>query len=997
MTVPSTRAGSGEHAHPPPRPALSRAMFDLADEAFCLCEIVVDASGTPVDCRFLDANGAFTVVTGIENPVGRTAREVLGDPDPQWLARLSEAGLGRRAARYELESPALGRRFDVLAVPVEPHGAFILVLADRTDRHREEQTLRRGEERFRSMARQLPLIVWQHDPGRGQGWVNDEFERYFGFAAGERRGHPWAEVLHPEDAAGYLAEFAAAVAERRPFHAEIRVRRADGTWRWVESWANPQHDAEGRYAGHLGISADVMDRHAAETALRSAVASQAYRARLLAALRNVADPVEAQSRAAQLLGEHLAASRVHYVEVDANLEYGVVLVDHHRGYPSVVGVHRFDDFGPLVMNQFRAGRLVVVSDVGTDPRLTAAERATTLVLGGVEAYVIVPLVKGGRSIALLVVHHPEPHDYTEEELSLIEDTADLTWAAVEQARAEKALRVRHSRAELVADLLSGLERQPTVAAGVQHLVSVLVPRVADFATVEVPGRTEPLLGVAHVDPELVETLRALRTQHVVPDTDPHSVIHAAVGARQLLSVITPRVRSASSADPVTAALLEQLAPRSQMAVPLDLGCGVRGVLTVGLSDTRRPPYTEKDLAFLEETAQRVGVVLAAARLREEEHDIAVRLQQALLPDELIWHPNVLVEARYHAASELLEVGGDWYDTFAWPDGRIGVMVGDVVGHNLDSAAAMGRLRAATSALATFTEASPAALMEALDRFAAGPNGTSFATAACVVIDPGTGRLAYTSAGHPPVIVVPPGGPPRRLFDAQSLPLCSLAAGARPEGVVTLAPGSLVVLYSDGLVERRRRSIEEGIVRIEQLLGELSAEPADVVADRLVVATSADAPPDDDVVVACFRYTPVLQGFRRTVRARADQLAGLRADLRAWSEEQALPDTVRNRLLLGIGEACANSVEHAYAWSGSGDFDVEVTHHGAHLTLQVRDRGVWRPQTRLGADRGRGTVIMQAVGHRFRRSSDADGTTVTLTVPLTVRDVPAGRAVTERVR
>ena len=925
--------------------------------------------------------------------VGRTARELLGEFAQTSVARAAEVVLGRRAARYEQESAAPGRWFDVLAAPAEPPGRFVLVLRDRTARHREEEALRRSEERFRTMARQLPLIAWQFDRDKGRSWVNDAFDRYFGSTGGDPLGPALREILHPEDAAGYVAAFVAAVEERRPFHAETRVRRADGAWRWLESWANPHYDDEGCYLGHLGTSVDVTDRHSAETALRAAAAGEAYRARLLAALRTVGDPAEVQARAARLLGEHLGASRVHYAEVDPKLEYGVVRADYHPGHLSVAGVHRLDDFGALVMNEFRAGQLVVVTDVATDPRLTAGERAATSALGGVAAYVIVPLVKGGRSLALLVVHHAEPRDYTEEELSLVEDTADLTWSAVEQAWAEQTLRVRHFRAELAAELLSDLEQQPTMAARLQRLADLLVPRVGDFVTVEAPGRTEPVLGIAHVDPERVGVLRSLRVDHAVVPEPPLAPALVAGEARELLDRLAPGGRSPRR--PEAAELLRRLAPRSTMAVPLALGGGVNGVLLVGLCDPRRPPYGEEDLAFLEETAERVGVVLAAARLRQEEHDISVRLQQALLPDELTWHPDVLVEARYHAAGELLEVGGDWYDSFTWPDGQIGVMVGDVVGHNLDSAAAMGRLRAATSVLATFTAASPAAIVEALDRFAAGPNGTDFATAVCVVIDPGTGRLAYTCAGHPPVIVVPPDGPPQRLLGAQSLPLCSLAVGDRPEAVVTLAPGSLVVLYSDGLVERRHRSIEVGIAGVERLLEKWADQPAWTVADRLVAAASADGPVADDVVVACFRYTPVLARLRRTVRASPERLAGVRADLRAWFEALAVPDDVGYRVLLATGEACANAVEHAYARAGNGTtetLDVEVTHHGHHLTVQVRDHGIWRPPVGPAADRGRGTSIMAAVGNRFRRTSGIDGTTVTITVPLTVQMSAADRAV-----
>jgi PAS domain S-box-containing protein len=837
-----------------------------------------------------------------------------------------------------------------------------------------------GAEHFHSLADQLPLIVWQHDVASSQDWVNETFCRFFGVTRDAMRGDRWQALLHPDDAPAYNEAFAAAVAERRSFHAEVRVRRADGEWRWMESWGQPRLAADGDYLGHVGTSADVTDRKAAELALRAAAAIDAYRARLADALRSAAEPVEVQARAAELLGEELGASRVHYAEVEESGEYGIVSADYHPSCSSVVGRHRFDDHGPAVMNVFRAGRTVVVDDVTTDPRLRPEQRAATAALE-IGAYVMVPLFKWNRAVAVLVVHHTGPHAWTGGEIALVEETAERTWAAVERARVDEGLRVRHARAELVADLLSDLEQQPDLVAQAQCLAEALVPVVADYATVEAPGRDERVLGIAHRDPDLLETLRALRVHHPVPEDDANSVARAAAGATQLISEVTSSVRARYETDPTVAELLGRLAPLSHMAVPLDLGGGVRGALMAGITDPRRPHYTRDDLAFFTDTAQRVGVVLTAARLRQEEHDISVRLQQALLPDHLLWHPNVVVEARYQAASALLDVGGDWYDTFAWPNGRIGVMVGDVVGHNLDSAATMGRLRAATAALAAHIAPSPAALMAALEQFARGRDGTDFATAVCVVVDPATGRLTYSSAGHPPVVVVAPDGTSTRLTGAQTPPLGAEPVGARPEAAIDLAPGSLVVMYSDGLVERRRERLDRGLDRLEAVASRLRHEPIRTVADRLVAELTAGSPPEDDIVVACFRYTPVVERIHRRITATSTQLAGLRSDLRGWLDELAMANRLKGDVLLGVGEACTNAIEHAYQGVARGSIDVELTHHRDHVTACVTDHGSWRPAGQHSRFGGRGTTIMQTLAENYSRTTGPDGTRVLMTFPV----------------
>ncbi|MFN0092338.1 MAG: SpoIIE family protein phosphatase, partial [Acidimicrobiales bacterium] len=441
-------------------------------------------------------------------------------------------------------------------------------------------------------------------------------------------------------------------------------------------------------------------------------------------------------------------------------------------------------------------------------------------------------------------------------------------------------------------------------------------------------------------------------------------------------------------DAQLAHLAAELGAASLMAAPLELGGGAKGALVVGRFDPGRRPFSVDDLAFLREIAERVGVVLAAARLRQDEHDVAVRLQRALLPDELMWRPNVVVEARYDAASELLEVGGDWYDTYSWPDGRIGVLVGDVVGHNLESAAAMGRLRAATAALAKSIEPSPSALLEALDRTARGKDGTSFATAVCVIVDPVTGRLDYSSAGHPPVLVLSPGRSPRRLEDAPSPPLCAVELRPRPEASVQLEPGSLVVLYSDGLIERRRERLDVGLERLERAGERLADLPTSAFVDRLVEAMAAGSPSEDDVVVAAFRYTPVVGVFERTIRPDAGELAVLRGELRAWLEASGLAAATRRRVLLAVGEACTNAVEHAYREGARGPISVELTDHRYHVVARIRDRGNWLLPRNANPYRGKGTGIMQDLSDRFVRRVGFDGTEVTLLLPA---DPPLERA------
>jgi serine phosphatase RsbU (regulator of sigma subunit) len=240
-------------------------------------------------------------------------------------------------------------------------------------------------------------------------------------------------------------------------------------------------------------------------------------------------------------------------------------------------------------------------------------------------------------------------------------------------------------------------------------------------------------------------------------------------------------------------------------------------------------------------------------LAEQQYRIAVRLQRALLPDHLIQHPNLAITAHYQADSAVLEVGGDWYDTFSWPDGRIGVMVGDVVGHDLEAAAAMGHLRAAVAALAPETDGRPAVMLDALDRCAKGPNGTDFVTACCVVIDPATGKTTYASAGHPPLLIIPPTGHSIWADEASSPPLGTLETSDRRESSFVLEPGSYVILYTDGLIERRSESLDVGLERLRSAAETIVRTDAANIAHDLVVALSGETTLSDDVVVVAVHY------------------------------------------------------------------------------------------------------------------------------------------------
>jgi serine phosphatase RsbU (regulator of sigma subunit) len=192
----------------------------------------------------------------------------------------------------------------------------------------------------------------------------------------------------------------------------------------------------------------------------------------------------------------------------------------------------------------------------------------------------------------------------------------------------------------------------------------------------------------------------------------------------------------------------------------------------------------------------------------------VTLQAAILPRQMPTVPGVDVAAEYVAAYDNLEVGGDWFDVSTRPDGTVAIAIGDVAGKGIEAAQIMAQVRAA-GRVATLTEADPAAVLSAQNAFMLAAELGPFATSVFALYEPATGSLSWASAGHLPPLVVTGGGATLLTGDERP-PLGAVAEPGYHTMTAALAPGDRVVLYTDGLVERRGESIAEGLDRLVRL-------------------------------------------------------------------------------------------------------------------------------------------------------------------------------------
>ncbi|MCU7726256.1 SpoIIE family protein phosphatase [Actinoplanes sp. KI2] len=292
----------------------------------------------------------------------------------------------------------------------------------------------------------------------------------------------------------------------------------------------------------------------------------------------------------------------------------------------------------------------------------------------------------------------------------------------------------------------------------------------------------------------------------------------------------------ASGDVVSPVLLE-MGIRSLLGVPILAAGEVIGVLHVGSSRPRR--FTADDIQLLELAADRAG---AAGQLRNQklEQATALALQRSLLPGTLPRLGGVDLAARY-VPGHAFGIGGDWYDVFTLPSGWLGVVIGDVSGHGLAAAVVMGRIRSALRAYALITE-DPAEALTLLDRKVRHFEAGSMTTAMYALISPDRSVAHISTAGHMPPVLAVPGEPPRVLVLPADPPLgIDIARRDRRTTAVDLPPGSVLVLYTDGLVERRGELIDMGIARLTQTV---TPAPAEQLCEKVMATVGLDEPTDD---------------------------------------------------------------------------------------------------------------------------------------------------------
>jgi serine phosphatase RsbU (regulator of sigma subunit) len=465
------------------------------------------------------------------------------------------------------------------------------------------------------------------------------------------------------------------------------------------------------------------------------------------------------------------------------------------------------------------------------------ERGDTTVLP--VAWLATPFTGEDETTGALVVFHQRTTSEAGRELGLA--TAPLS---------------ELERLALLAETTSSLSSTLDPEQALRRLARIVLPRLADWVVVDLLGESDDVqrsLVVHYANGGLVERADLCGPLPPVPDDSPHPLSRALRGAAS--TVATPATYRGEPDSGIAIEqhrLFEAAGIRSAVIGPIRGPREVLGALTLGRTQ-QGAPFTADDLPLLGDIARRTGNSLENARLYQRQRAVAETMQRYLLP-KLPRVPGLETTVRYVPAPDASHVGGDWYDMFPLNNGSFAVAVGDVAGHDLDAAAGMAQVRNMLRAHAWARNDRPGQTVRRLDQTLVHVHDVSMATLVFghLAHDPAAGwRLEWTNAGHPPPLLVDHEGRVRFLDQTHGLLLGTATGHERPDTITALPPQSTLLLYTDGLVESPRFSLDEGLEQLRRHAAALARRPLNTFCDQLLQQVRPPAS-DDDVALLALR-------------------------------------------------------------------------------------------------------------------------------------------------
>ena len=444
--------------------------------------------------------------------------------------------------------------------------------------------------------------------------------------------------------------------------------------------------------------------------------------------------------------------------------------------------------------------------------------------------------------------------------------AEREAAAAEAARAGVEAEVAGRHLMLLGDINLAMTSTTDVDEAVQRFAELVVPLLADWCLVSVidPDGTRRDVGRAHRDPGLVGAMHRYADLRVATNNATAPVPRMMRDPRPVVvPELTPEMVESMVADGEAREALVPLRPSAAAGFPLLARGELIGGFTL-INGPERGPHTEVELRTAEIASRRAALALDNARLALANQQVAERLQLSLLSPPV--QPDTLeLAVRYRAATQGVSIGGDWYDAFLQPDGDTVLVIGDVMGHDIEAAAAMGQVKTLVRGIAYDRLEEPAGVLRRVDHALVGLAVPAMATALVCRIEQtpadrrsGVRRLRWSTAGHPDPMLLHADGTVDDLVAPVGPPVGIGWLGPRSDGVVEMPEDSTLLLFTDGLFERRGIPLDEGRERVREVLARSPGLPLDALCDRLLVELLGEGA-EDDVAVLAVRAHPVHAG------------------------------------------------------------------------------------------------------------------------------------------
>jgi GAF domain-containing protein/anti-sigma regulatory factor (Ser/Thr protein kinase) len=610
-----------------------------------------------------------------------------------------------------------------------------------------------------------------------------------------------------------------------------------------------------------------------------------------------------------------------------------------------------------------AGRIAARREAIFLPEVTADNVVNPILLEkGIKSLLGVPLLVEGEATGVLHVGSLSPRDFSDDDAELLQLAGDRIALAIDHARLYESEREARIAAEHQAEELAQLYAITDVALGrnsiEEDVLSAMLERVREVLQVDTAAI---LLLSAEGDELVARAARGLEEEVERGVRIPVGRGFAGRIAEQRKPVLLEDVNHAEVLNP----LLREKGISTLLGAPLMVEERVVGVLHVGSLEPRA--FTPAEVGLLERAADRIALAVDRAR----QHTVADLLQRTLLPARLPEVPGLQLSARYMPGADDTHVGGDWYDVVLLPRGRVGLAIGDVVSRGVRAAAVMGQMRIALRAYALDGDG-PGPVLDRLDRLVRGLGEREMATVAYAVLDPAEMTLDIAVAGHLPPLLISGSGGARMLDTVHSRPIGVVAGRRYEETRAGLEHGDTLVLYTDGLVERRGESIDEGLRTLTTSAAAETDRSPEELCDILIGAAEADLVADDVAVLVVGLPKELAQRLELRLDAEPGSLAVMRRALQNWLPRIGMDGPSAYDVLVAVGEAAANAIEHAYGPS-EAEFRLDARVENGEVVIEIRDEGRWRPAR--GSHRGRGLTMMRDLMDDVQVDSDEDGTVV----------------------